>query len=126
MNVYSLKKDGNKKLSDNFKVREFACKDGSDKILIDIELVELLQKIRNYFNKPVKINSGYRTISHNKKVGGSTNSYHTKGQACDIRIENVNPILIALYAERLGAGGIGVYKTFVHIDVRQKKTRWVD
>lgn len=124
--TYSLKKDGNKKLSTNFKVREFACKDGSDKVLIDTDLVTLLQKIRDYFKKPVRINSGYRTKNHNKKVGGTTNSYHLVGMASDIRIDGVNPILVALYAERLNAGGIGVYSNFVHVDTRKNKTRWVE
>jgi uncharacterized protein YcbK (DUF882 family) len=124
--TYSLKKDGNKKLSTNFKVKEFACKDGSDKVLVDTDLVELLQKIRDYFKKPVKINSAYRTKNHNKKVGGTTNSYHLVGMASDIRIDGVNPILVALYAERLNAGGIGVYSNFVHVDTRKNKTRWVE
>lgn len=123
--IYSLYKDGNKKITANFRVREFACKDGTDKIIIDTELVELLQKIRNHFGKPIKINSGYRTKSHNKKIGGSSNSYHTKGQACDIVVSGVNPILVALYAEKIGAGGIGVYPTFVHVDTRKKEYRWI-
>lgn len=124
--TYSLKKDGNKKLSTNFKVKEFACKDGSDKVLVDTDLVELLQKIRDFFKKPVKINSAYRTKTHNKKVGGTTNSYHLVGMASDIRIDGVNPILIALYAESLNAGGIGVYSNFIHVDTRKNKTRWVE
>lgn len=124
--TYSLKKDGNTKLSENFRVREFACKDGSDKILIDTDLVNLLQKIRTHFKKPVNITSGYRTASHNKKVGGASSSYHLKGQACDIKISGVHPVLVALYAERLNAGGIGVYDTFVHVDTRATSSRWVE
>lgn len=124
--TYSLKKDGNKKLSANFKVKEFACKDGSDKVLVDTELVDLLQKIRNHFNKSVKITSGYRTATHNKKVGGTKNSYHLVGMASDIQVTGVNPILVAMYAEKLNAGGIGVYSTFVHIDTRQQNSRWIE
>lgn len=124
--TYSLQKDGNKKLSNNFKVREFACKDGSDKILIDSDLVELLQKIRNNFNKPVKITSGYRTVEHNKKVGGEKNSYHLKGQASDFQVVGINPILVAMYCEKINAGGIGVYKNFTHIDTRTKQARWIE
>lgn len=124
--TYSLKKDGDKKLSSNFRVREFACKDGSDKILIDTKLVELLQKIRNHFNKPIKINSGYRTTTHNKKVGGTKNSYHLVGMASDIQVMETHPILVAMYAEKLNAGGIGVYSNFVHIDTRDKQSRWID
>lgn len=79
--TYSLHSDGGKKLSENFRVREFASKDGADAIKIDTRLVSLLQKIRNKFGAAVTINSGYRTAAHNKAVGGATNSYHMQGMA---------------------------------------------
>ena len=59
--TYSMKRDGNKKISNNFSVCEFACKDGNDKVLIDTDLVQILQKIRDHFLKPIVVNSGYRT-----------------------------------------------------------------
>lgn len=83
--TYSKKTNGSTKLTDNFKVSEFACKDGTDKILIDNEMVYVLQKIRNIAGKAVTINSAYRTASHNKSVGGSSNSYHLYGRAFDIK-----------------------------------------
>ena len=58
---YSLAKDGEKRLSANFRVREFACKDGSNTIFVCDELVQLLQNIRDHFNRPVTITSAYRT-----------------------------------------------------------------
>jgi len=124
--VYSKAKDGNTKLSANFKVKEFACLDGSDTIFISDELVSLLQKVRNHFGRAVIINSAYRTETHNKKVGGSTNSQHKYGMAADIRINGVSPKTIATYINNLmpNSGGIGVYSSFCHIDVRSKKTRW--
>ena len=124
--VYSKAKNGNTKLSANFRVKEFACLDGSDTIFVSDELVSLLQKIRTYFGKPVVINSAYRTEKHNKKVGGSTNSQHKYGLAADIRINGVAPKTIATYVNKLmpDHGGIGVYSSFVHIDVRTKKSRW--
>lgn len=126
VNYYSKKKDGDKKLSANFKVREFACNDGSDPVFISPELVEVLQKIREHFGKPVVLNSGFRTASYNKKVGGATYSQHQYGTAADIRISGVSPKKIAEYAETLlpGKGGIGIYSTFVHVDVRKVKSRW--
>ena len=126
IHCYSKAKEGNMKLSDNFKVKEFACKDGSDVIFISPELVEILQKIRNHFGKAVHINSGYRTPAYNKKVGGATYSQHLYGTAADIRINGVEPKDIADYAETLllNTGGIGRYKNFVHVDVREKKSRW--
>lgn len=124
--VYSKAKDGNTKLSTNFKVKEFACLDGTDTIFVSDELVKVLQKVRDNFGKPVVINSAYRTESHNKKVGGSANSQHKYGMAADIRINGVSPKTIATYINKLmpDRGGIGVYSSFVHIDVRAKKSRW--
>lgn len=120
--VYSLKKDGDKSISDNFKVREFRCKDGSDKILIDVNFVKnFLQKIRDHFGAAVTINSAYRTATYNKKVGGAAGSYHIKGQAFDIVVKGHTPAEVAKYAATLGIKGIIQYNTFVHVDSRHKK-----
>lgn len=126
VNVYSKSKNGNTSLSKNFKVKEFACKDNSDPIFISPELVEVLQKIRDHFGKAVTINSAYRTATHNKKEGGATHSQHLYGTAADIRVSGVSPKEVARYAETLlsGRGGIGIYSTFTHIDVRKDKSRW--
>ena len=124
--VFSKSKEGEVSLSPNFKVREFACKDNSDVVLISSELVEVLQKVRVHFGKPVNINSAYRTPMHNDKVGGATYSQHLYGTAADIRITGVEPKKIAEYANALmpNKGGIGTYANFVHIDVRETKSRW--
>lgn len=127
--AYSYAKDGNKKLSANFAVKEFHCKDGSDPIFIDDELVTLLQKIRDHFGKPVHINSAYRTAAHNaKQKKASKYSQHLYGKAADIWIEGVSVDTLAAYAETLlpNEGGIGRYYTdkFVHVDVREAKSRW--
>lgn len=124
--AYSKAKDGNKNLSTNFKVKEFACSDGSDPIFIDSELVTILQKIRNHFGKSVTITSAYRTPTKNKACGGTTYSQHLYGKAADIKIKGVAPKTVAAYAEKLlpKSGGIGIYKTFTHIDVRATKSRW--
>ena len=124
--TYSLAKDGNTKLSENFAVKEFRCWDGSDTILISGELVDLLQLIRLHFGKPVLINSAYRTKTHNTAVGGSSRSQHMLGTAADIHIMGVPPLEVAQYAEKLmpDSGGIGLYNVFTHVDVRTKRTRW--
>ena len=123
---YSKKTDANKQLTVNFKVKEFACKDGSDVVLVSPKLLTILQTVRNHFGKPVIINSGYRTPSYNKKIGGANYSQHMYGTACDIRINGVSPKDLASYIETLlvNTGGIGIYSTFVHVDVRTKKARW--
>ena len=124
--VYSKAKDGSKKLSTNFKVSEFACSDGSDPVFISPELVEVLQKIRDHFGKPVTINSGFRTVTKNKAVDGATYSQHLYGMAADITVKGISPKVVAAYAETLmpNTGGIGIYDTFTHIDVRKTKSRW--
>lgn len=124
--VYSKAKDGNKKVSTNFKVKEFSCLDGTDTILISPELVTILQKVRTHFGKAVNISSGYRTEVHNRRVGGSEYSQHKYGMAADIQIDGVSAKAIAQYIETLmpNKGGIGTYGTFVHVDVRSQKSRW--
>lgn len=113
-------------LTANFKVREFACQDGSDTLFISTELTQVLQKIRARFGKPVTINSAYRTEQHNKKVGGSPFSQHKYGTAADIVVQEVAPKEVARYAETLlgGKGGIGLYVWGVHVDVRASRSRW--
>lgn len=127
VNAYSKAKDGNTYLSKNFQVYEFACTDGSDTIFIAPKLITILQKVRDYFGKPVTISSGYRTDAYNKKVKNSSKySQHLYGTAADIYIKGVSPKKIAAYVEKLmpKTGGIGIYDGFVHVDVRAVKSRW--
>lgn len=115
-------------LSKNFKSTEFDCHGANccKETQIDDQLVEYLQKIREHFNKPVKISSGYRCKTHNARVGGASKSNHMYGQAADTIVTGVAPIEVARYAESIGVLGIGVYNTFVHIDTRKTKYFWYD
>lgn len=126
VHAYSKAKDGSKKLSANFKVKEFACNDGSDVVFIAPELVEVLQKIRDHFNASVTVSSGYRTPGYNKKVDGAAYSQHQYGTAADIKVKGVAPKTVAAFAETLlpKKGGIGIYTTFTHVDVRKIRSRW--
>lgn len=126
LNVYSYTKDGTKFLSSNFRVREFRCKDDTDPIFVDSDLVDILQKVRDHFGKAVTITSAFRTASHNKKVGGARYSQHLYGKAADIKVSGVAPSVVADYVETLmpSTGGIGRYSTFTHVDVRKAKSRW--
>lgn len=133
---YSLKADRKKKLSPNFTVYEFRCRDGSDVVMIDESLVVLLQCIREHFGKAVTITSGYRTAAHNTAVGGAKSSQHLLGRAADFHVEGVPVAAVAAYAETLlpSRGGIGRYPKdaahpkrstgWVHIDTRAGKSRW--
>lgn len=125
--VYSLAAEGGRQVTPHFKVREFACNDGSDPVFISQALADILENIRVHFGKPVHINSGYRTVSYNKTVSGSSStSQHCNGLAADIRVEGVSPDRVADHAEQLlgDHGGVGRYKTFTHVDTRANKSRW--
>lgn len=125
--TYSLAKHGSEKLSENFRVYEFRCKDGSDEVRISTETVSILQAIRDYFGKPVTINSAYRTAAYNASpaVNGAKNSQHVVGTACDIKVKDVPPAAIAAFLEaKYPNHGIGLYPTFVHVDSRGYKSYW--
>lgn len=127
---YSLSRQGNNYLSKNFQVREFACHDGSDTILIDDNLVDVLQRIRNHFGSAVSIHSAYRHPAYNRRVGGVSNSQHVYGTAADIHVEGVSHYALAQYATFLLStgkpvnGGVGYYSWGVHVDTRGNFAWW--
>ena len=111
-------------VSPHFKAKEFQSKDKSEYLLIATELIEILEKIRNHFNAPVIINSGYRTPSWNNKVNGAPNSYHCKGMAADIVVKGQSSKEVAKYADSImEQGGVIKYTNFTHVDVREKRYR---
>ena len=125
--VYSLASEGAKQITPHFKVREFACSDGSDVVFVSTSLVDILEAIRVHFGRPVTITSGYRTVSYNANLKNSSKkSQHCNGLAADIKVAGVSPAAVADYAGQLlpGTGGIGLYGSFVHIDVRPGPSRW--
>ena len=122
------------KLTNNFNLSEFSSKDGMP---IPLEVIKNLtrlsmnlQRLRNYLNAPIKINSGYRSPQHNKKIGGATNSFHVKGMAADIVVNGYSPEQVFDAIETLQEkgemtiGGLHAYETFVHYDIRNHKARW--
>ena len=128
MLTFSYSADKDKHVSAHFKVKEFhSLKDPEDTVLVDEKLVELLENIRKFTGKPVIINSGYRSAAYNATIKGAvSNSQHVQGKAADIRITGVTPARIAQIAECFlgSSGGIGIYSTFTHVDVRTSCARW--
>lgn len=128
INAHSKAATAGKQLSAHFRVREFACQDGSDAVLVAPRLVMVLETIRAHFDAPVVIHSGYRTPQYNAKVGGVAHSQHCYGTAADITVKGQTPAAVAAYARQLMPdwGGVGVYakKGFTHIDVRETKANW--
>ena len=125
--TYSLKKDGNKYCSEHTQVKEMRCFDGTDKILIDEKLMEMIEKLFSALKcKKYIITSGYRTPSHDKSVGGNGSGQHTKGTAVDCYFYGADGKIISskeasCIAQDLGFKGIAnITKKYqeIHLDMR--------
>ena len=121
------------KLSANFELHEFACKDNgvSKTVLVDDELVQRLEQLRTKLGgKAININSGYRTPAHDKAVGGSGSGMHTKGKAVDIWVQGLTCVQLGMAAKEVGFRGIGMYhrkasEQVVHVDTRPSACKWL-
>ena len=122
------------RLTNNFSKEEFDSKDGSEmpqEVFMNVqELAKNLQVLRDEMKRPIKINSGYRSPSHNAKVGGAIRSQHLLGTAADIVVNGKTSTQVAAVIEQLIAqgkmkeGGLKAYKSFTHYDIRGKNIRW--
>lgn len=111
-------------LSEHFSRAEFACKCGCGGDTIDAETLALAEQVRSHEGQPVTVNSAYRCVDHNAAVGGSRASQHLLGRAVDLAVSDPAETAAWLgkkYPDRLG---VGVYRTFVHVDTRADKARW--
>jgi uncharacterized protein YcbK (DUF882 family) len=111
-------------LSKNFKISEFICKEGKNEVLFNMELINKLQQMRDIVKEPIYIASGYRSVNYNKACGGAAGSQHLYGKAADIKCKNASPFDLLQIAEQLNFGGIGIYNTWLHVDVRSGHSRW--
>ncbi|EPQ8291100.1 YcbK family protein [Campylobacter jejuni] len=120
-----------------FKESEFKCKCGKCKLPPNVpsdELVDVLCEIREHYNAPIIINSGYRCKEHNAEVGGAAKSQHTIGSAADFVVKGVKTEEVHQYVlEKYGDKPFGIaikhnfenpFGGFVHIDTRGRKARW--
>ncbi len=105
---------------------EFACKCGCGFSAVDVDLLAVLTDVRGHFDKAVKINSACRCPAHNKAVGGEDKSMHMFGMAADFVVVGVSPAKVYQYLTGLypTTYGLGLYKTWVHLDVRRAPARW--
>lgn len=127
--VFSKSADGTLYLTNNFQVKEFACSDGTDVVVIHPYIPHICQLVRNKFNMPFTPNSAYRTVTHNKSVGGATKSNHIYGRAVDIPAKNgVTPKQLYDYVDSLFGewGEIGIYSWGIHAGVQDTKKRFTD
>jgi uncharacterized protein YcbK (DUF882 family) len=128
------------RLSKHFVVEEFDCRDGTKVMRRDYNGLEYLcrtylEPLRKKYG-PVHVNSGFRTAAYNARIGGASRSEHIytmhdgNDQAADITCRKGGPrdwhrTANAIRArKRGGRGGLGLYGTFVHIDIRDYKADW--
>jgi hypothetical protein len=92
-----------------------------------LAVTKVADEARHRIGRPLRINSAYRSPAYNRALPGSaSNSIHMKGGALDLSGSpaTLHRILAQMRAEGLFRGGIGRYKTFVHVDVRGKNADW--
>jgi len=108
-----------------FKLSEFDSPDlpGSG-IEMNEEFLHMLDAARKIYGKPMRVNSGYRTETHNKKVGGVSSSSHLKGLAADISCkDSSNRFEMVQAFIKAGFKRIGVASSFIHIDNDKDKSQ---
>lgn len=132
MSIVTYKRGDKTALTKNFTRDEFECQcKKCDAQMIDLELVDKLQSIRDVLGVKLKVTSGYRCISHNAKVHGSSHSKHLYGFAADWRTLDrvVNPVALGIIAAAQGFGAVGIYwhdkAAIVHTDTRGGKATWL-
>tara|TARA_R110002012_G_scaffold248443_1_gene424713 strand:- start:174 stop:608 length:435 start_codon:yes stop_codon:yes gene_type:complete len=83
-------------------------------------LAYMLQELRNMFDAPIFINSGFRNKELNQAVGSSSSSQHLKGCAADIRVSGYTPKEAVIKIINSGISYDQViceYDSWVHISV---------
>lgn len=124
-------------ITEHFNREEFDCHDGTPYPKEWIEprlkpLCEALEIIRKKLsNSPLHVISGYRTSAYNSKIpGAAKDSQHVQGKAADIVSREFSPqtvyqaVELCIKEKLIPEGGVGVYPSFVHYDIRGKKARW--
>ena len=118
----------NRLLTSHFTTQELACRCGReacDAVAMQPAFMRKLELLRVLWGKPLVVTSGARCVLWNAHVGGSPHSQHLEGNAADLHLEEPGdgPKLAAL-AEKVGLGGIGLARAFIHVDNREEPARW--
>jgi zinc D-Ala-D-Ala carboxypeptidase len=123
-------------LSKNFTLEELTItnsglpnKPNKEQIAKLTDLVNnVLQPIRERLCKPIKVNSGFRSLVVNKAVGGVATSQHCKGEAADLETDDNAELfrMIRQYApfdQLIWEGGNNSQPDWVHVSYKAKGNR---
>lgn len=94
---------------------------------MNIGFLEILENVRTEFGKPMVITSGYRCPKHNAEVGGVKGSAHLSGLAVDVQIVDsvIRHQLLEVVLKNPRIIGIGINKSFIHLDGKERSNRVV-
>lgn len=118
----------------NFSLAEMCNKEANEgiQLMLTPEIVEFaqeMQELRTWFNKPMTVNSWFRTVKYNKACGGASNSVHLDGRACDIGLPGLTDLQFQHFCDKWRqicekhgkVGGINRYKWGLHFDDHEDK-----
>lgn len=107
----------------NISPKELACK-GTGEFYFDPQFNDALQALRDNLGGPIVITSGHRSVAHNRKVGGVSNSQHLK-IATDIGFGRYTRAQLLRAAVQAGFRGLGLGGSFLHVDLRPNPVMWI-
>ena len=91
-----------------------------------VRLAGLLEEVRSLLNKPILLNSGFRSKAVNDSVGSKDTSQHRIGCAADIRVPGMTPkqVVEAVIASNIGYDQIiEEFGSWTHISVPDTAAR---
>ncbi len=118
----------------NFNKADFQCHCAacaSDELrpATKIEVVQAVQRIRDYFRAPISISRGVSCEEHNRAIGGAHDSRHLPEHADAVDIETPGSIEAALIVQFAYLEGtfstFRVYEHHVHLDARPGPRRFI-
>lgn len=99
-------------------------------LLVQPAALDFLEEFRASLGRPLRITSGYRTVTENRDCGGSLLSRHCQGIAFDLSCDDIEVGRLFDLACAFGWGAVGLYEMrgFIHVDCRAvlngKPTTW--
>ena len=102
-----------------FKLEDFDCQETGENNM-DVAFIHKLDELREACDFPFVITSGYRSNGHSIEKKKTSPGTHAQGIAADIKVSGgFQRYKIVEKALLMGFRGVGIAKTFIHIDDRQ-------